>query len=244
MWRTIPGAVTIPLRFYTLLGAPQWRSGASGTQYSGPWVEVADDVTSWAQTLGITITDQASLTEAHVRGYFGQNGGIAQPIEGVAYDAGPLGGDGGATHYFSFASWNMNLTRLLNAHASGKFVNCSDNMGATATMLSMMGAINVRPVRLGPMDLRSIWGIGAPGYTLDLWGDGNHAFSFHHIVTDDGAATVSDTCMQLDEDGVPTALPSSPGWNVRRPWLGVTGYRSLAADNVVSKTLETLPGLQ
>jgi hypothetical protein len=242
-WREIPGAQTIPLRFYTLLGPPVFKAGASGIQYTGPWVEVAEYVSSWKNTLGLATADQLGLTEVHIKGFFGQNGGIPTAIEGVKYDAYPLGGDGGATHYYVFGANVMSLSRLLNAHASGVYVNCSDNMGATTTMLSMMGAVGMRPVRLGNMTLRAIWGIGAPGYTLNLWGSG-HSFSYHHIVTDDGAVTVSDSCMQLDEDGNASALPGIPGWNVRRPWAGPTGYDVLSSTNTVSKNLEVLPGVQ
>lgn len=242
-WRAIPGAQTIPLRFYTLLGAPIFKAGAVGTQYTGPWVEVAEYVSSWKDTLGLAAADQLGLTEVHIKGFFGQNGGIPTAIEGVKYDAYPLGGDGGATHYYVFGANNMNLARLLNGHASGVYVNCSDNMGATTTMLSMMGATGMRPVRLGSMTLRAIWGIGAPAYTLNLWGTG-HSFSYHHIVTDDGGVTVSDSCMQLDEDGNASALPGIPGWNVRRVWTGTNGYNELSSSNNVTKTLEVLPGLQ
>lgn len=243
VWRAIPGSLTIPLRVYRLLGAPRFRSGAVGTQYAGPWVEVAEYLASWQETLELTALDQQALTEVFVRGFFGQNGGLPTAIEGVVYDAFPLGGDGGATHYLT-GSGSMNLARLLDGHALGRFVNCSDNMGAATTMLSMLGATNVRPLRLGRMNLRALWGIGAPGYTLNLWGSGQHAFSYHHIVTDDGGQSVSDTCMQLDEDGVPTVLPSTPGWNVRRPWAGPGGYNDLAASNSVVRTVEALPGLR
>jgi len=241
-WHPIPGAQTIPLRVYTLLGPPVFKAGAVGTQYAGPWVEVAEDVSSWKETLGLAITDQLGLTDVFVHGFFGQNGGIPSPIEGVVYDAYPLGGDGGATHYFTGGS--SNLTRLLNAHALGRFINCTDNMGATTTMMSMMGAVNMRPVRLGTMSLRALWGIGAPGYTLNLWGGGSHGFSYHHIVTDDNGVSVSDTCMQLDQDGTPTAMPCTTAWNVRRPWAGTLGYMNLSANNVVTKQLEALPGLR
>jgi hypothetical protein len=242
-WHALPGIQEIPLRFYTLLGAPRFKAGASGVQYAGPWVEVAEYVSIWKHALGLPIRDQLELTQVFVQGFFGQNGAIPTAIEGVVYDAYPLGGDGGATHYYLFTTNNMRLSRLLNGHALGKYINCSDNMGSATTMLAMMGAEGLRPVRLGFMDLRALWGIGAPGYTLNLWG-GSHSFSYHHIVTDDDAVTVSDTCMQLDADGVPTALPSTPGWNVRRPWSGVGGYNDLAADNNVSRTLEALPGVQ
>ncbi len=243
-WRSVPGEIALPLRYYTLLGTPRFKAGATGLQYTGPWVEVAEYVSSWKATLGLPATTQAELTTLFVHGFFGQNGGLPAAIEGVRYDAGPLGGDGGATHYYASSSNNMQLSRLLHAHANGVFVNCSDNMGAATTMLSMLGATNVRPVFLGGMSLRAIWGIGAPGYTLNLWGSGPHSFTYHHILTDDDGVTVSDTCMQLDEDGAPSALPGTPGWNARRPWTGANGYMALAATNVVTTSLQTLPGLQ
>ncbi len=242
-WIDIPGKTTVPMRFYTLLDEPQFRNGATGTQYTGPWVEVAEYISSWAGTLGITANDKVSLTEAHVKGFFGQNGGIPTAIEGVRYDCGPNGGDGGATHYFLFSSKTMRLSRLLNGHANGVFVNCSDNMGATTTMLAMMGVKDMRPVRLGNMALKAIWGIGSAAYTTNLWG-GGHSFSYHHIVTSDDAVTVSDSCMQLDEDGSPGSVPGTPGWNNHRPWAGTLGYNSLSSYNSVYKNLEALPGVK
>jgi hypothetical protein len=242
-WEPILGSETIALRIYTLFGTPLFAAGKTGTQYAGPWVEVAEYFASWKETLGLPAEDGLQVTEVFIKGFFGQNGGIPTAIEDCVYDAYPLGGDGGATHYHNFGNGKMRLSRLLNAHALGRFINCSDNMSATTTMLSMLGMPNLRPVRLGSMNLRAIWGIGAPDYTLDLWG-GSHGFSYHHIVTDDDALTVSDSCMQLDEDGNSLALPGTPGWNVRRPWLGTNGYRALSATNNVTKSLESLPGLQ
>jgi len=242
-WSDIPGATTISHRFYTLLAPPKFKDNASGAQYTGPWVEVCEFLASWYDVLGLPSADQAELTELFVKGFFGQNGGLPAAIEGVIYDAYPLGGDGGATHYFQFGGWNMDLSSLLNAHAKGIYVNCSDNMGAATTMLSMLGADGMRPLHLGTMHLRAIWGIGAPGYTLNLWGSG-HSFSYHHIITDDGGVTVSDTCMQLDEDGDPDSTPGFPGWNHHRPWDGVDGYEALSAHNNVTQNVEPLPGLK
>jgi hypothetical protein len=242
-WHDLPGALVTPHRVYTLLGTPNFKQNGSGTQYAGPWVEVCEYLETWKGVLGLRSGNAAQLTELHVKGFFGQNGGLPTAIEEVVYDAYPLGGDGGATHYFSFGSWNMDLAALLNFHAKGRYVNCTDCMGGTTTMLAMVGADNVRPVRLGFMQLRAIWGIGAPGYTKNLWGSG-HTFSYHHIVTDADGETVSDACMQLDEDGDPNTTPGIPGWNHQRPWNGVNGYEELAASNQVSRSLETLPGLQ
>lgn len=244
-WSDIPGATTVPFRVYTLLDEPNFKEGPTGTRYTGPWVEAAEYITSWRETLGFTANDAVSLTEVHIHGFVGQNSGIPAPIEGVLYDAFPLGGDGGATHYFLWGVWNMNLSALFDGHANGVYVNCTDNMGATTTMLAMMGVDNMRPVRLGPMNLKAIWGIGAPAYTTDLWGPGNHGFSYHHIVTDDDAVTVSDTCMQLDEDGSPESTPGTPGWNHHRIWQGAgIGYNNLSSYNNTSTELESLPGLK
>jgi hypothetical protein len=139
----------------------------------------------------------------------------------------------------------MNLSALFDGHANGVYVNCTDNMGATTTMLAMMGVDNLRPVRLGPMTLKAIWGIGAPAYTTDLWGPGSHSFSYHHIVTDDDGVTVSDTCMQLDEDGSPGSTPGTPGWNHHRIWMQAgVGYNNLSSYNNTSTNLESLPGLK
>lgn len=243
-WSDVPGETTIPLRIYTLLDEPNFANGAVGTEYTGPWVEVADYISSWKETLGITTDSVAALTEVHVQGFVGQNNGIPTAIEGVLYDSFPLGGDGGATRYFQQQPWRMDLSSLLNSHARGVYVNCTDNMGATSTMLAMMGVDNMRGLYLGPMNLKAIWGIGAPGYTTNLWGNG-HAFSFHQIVTDDDLVTVSDTCMQLDEDGNPNVTPGTPGWNHHRNWDAGDGYDFLSSYNAVSGlTIQPLPRLR
>jgi hypothetical protein len=242
-WSDVPGTVQTAHRIYTLLAQPKFKAGASGTQYTGPWVEVADDFANWKTALGIPTSTASGFVQTFVKGFFGQNSGIPTSIEGVIYDAYPLGGDGGATHYFQSFGENMDLSALLNNHAKGIYVNCTDNMGAATTMLSMLGLSGVRPLRLGPMTLKAIWGIGAASYTTSLWGGGSHSFSYHHIVTRTDGFDVIDTCMQLDEDGTPTATPGFPGWNTDRLWAGINGYNDLAAYNPVTKTLENLPGL-
>jgi hypothetical protein len=138
----------------------------------------------------------------------------------------------------------MGLSALLNSHDNGIYFNCSDNMGATSTMLAMMGVRNIRAVYLGNMSLNAIWGIGTPGYTTNLWGPGSHGFSYHHIVTRHWGSHVIDSCMLLDEDGNPGSTPGVPGWNHDRPWDGPSGYDVLSATNTVSRTIQDLPGLQ
>ena len=242
-WSPVPGAQALPLRFYTLLGPPQWKDGASGTAYAGPWVEVAQYVADWKQALALPTHDAASLTEVFVKGFFGQTGGIPEAIEGVVYDCYPMGGDGGATHYFNWGTWDMGLSQLLWGHDNGKFVNCTDNMGAATTMLSMMGVENMRSIRLGSMSLNAIWGIGTPDYTTNLWGGGSHGFSYHHIISTTEGVTVSDTCMQLDEDGTPGSTPGFPGWNHQRVWKGTSGYNQLSCTNKPGRQTEPLPGI-
>lgn len=238
-WTTIPGALWTAARFYTNIGTPVWATGASGTQYSGPWVEAAEYLYTFETALSIPATSESKLVEAFMKGYFGQSGSLPSAIEGVIYDCYPMGGDGGASHYYTGSS--TQLSRLLNAHANGVYVNCSDVASTTSTMLGMLGVQNVRMLYLGYMDLRAIWGIGTPDYTLDLWGGGSHAFSYHHIVTRDGGSNVSDACLWVDEDGNPDALPGTPGYNCDRPWAS---YMALAAHNTVSKSVDPLPLLQ
>ena len=241
-WTPMSGSHVTSHRIYMLYDTPKWKAGASGTQYTGPWVEVAEYFHSWQNTLGIDTSTDSGIVEAFIKGFVGQNGGIPTAIEGVLYDAYPLGGDGGATHYFNWTTWNMDLSALLNAHAKGIYVNCTDNMGSSTTMLSMLGISSLRPVRLGSMTLKAIWGIGAPAYTTALWGSG-HSFSYHHIVTRTNGVDVLDTCMQLDEDGTPGSTPGIPGWNHDRLWSGAGGYDDLSSYNTVSTNLESLPGL-
>jgi len=241
-WSDVFGSTATSHRVYTLIDKPKFKAGASGTQYAGPWVEMAENFASWKAALGVDTTSPLGVVETFVKGYFGQNAGLPTAIEGVIYDAYPLGGDGGATHYFSSGGNNMDLSALLNAHAKGIYVNCTDCMGGTTTGLSMLGIANVRPLRLGPMTLKAIWGIGSPAYTTSLWGTA-HSFSYHHIVTRTDGVDVIDTCMQLDEDGNPGSIPGIPGWNVDRLWDGIGGYNDLSSYNNVTKTLESLPGL-
>jgi len=243
-WAPIPGYFDTQHRVYTILGAPRFASGASGSQYAGPWVEVVDDLHVWRSALGIDTSNAHGVVEALIKGFAGQIGPLPTAIEGVLYDTNVLGGDGGASHYYVGSV--VQLSRLLDAHSNGVFVNCSDCAASTATMLSMLGVANVQLQRLGSMTLRAIRGIGAPSYTLLLWGSAfPHGFSYHHIITRNGGAEVSDACLWVDEDGNPNALPGLPGYNVDRPWNAPQiGYMGLAAANQVTFTLEAIPGLQ
>ncbi|MBL9079925.1 MAG: hypothetical protein JNL08_20695 [Planctomycetes bacterium] len=236
-WTPIPGGFTTQHRFYTQLSAPLFANTA-GVQHSGPWVEVADYLHQWKSALAIDTSTADGVTAAVILGFGGQVGSLTTAIEGVRYDAYPLGGDGGASHYYT-GTHSVQLSRLLDAHANGVFVNCSDCAASTAAMLGMLGVADVQMQRLGAMTLRAIRGIGAPAYTLSLWGSA-HSFSYHHIVTRTGGAYVCDACMWVDEDGNPNALPGLPGYNVDRPW---THYAALAASNVITFQLESLPTL-
>jgi len=236
-WGTVYGSHTTIHRFYTIWDDPIFQPGAVGTQYAGPWVEVADYVSGWGASLGISTATDAGLMEAFVKGFVGPFGGPPAALEGVIYDAFPLGGRGGANHYMGFTvGAPMELSAWLDSHQNGPYVNCSDNMAAQTTMLSMLGLPGLEPMRLngGMSPLYAIWGIGSPGYTTDLWGPGQHSFSYHHIATRNGGVDISDTCLQVDEDGTPGSTPGLPGWNHDRPWAGVNGYDALLAPNTVA----------
>jgi hypothetical protein len=242
-WQAIAGAVTTKHRIYTVLGIPRFGS-SSGPQHNGPWVEVAEFAHTWKQGLGLPAGTPAAAAEMLVKGFGGQVGQLTAAIEGVRYDCGPLGGDGGMSHYYG-GSHAVQLGRLLDNHANGVFVNCSDCASALAGMMGMLGLQNVQMQRLGNMSLRAIRGIGAPTYTLNLWGGGSHGFSYHHVVTRTAGTTVCDACLWVDEDGNPNALPGTPGFNHDRPFNGsATSYAPLLAWAPISFTLETLPILQ
>lgn len=239
-WHDIPGDIETDHRFYTILGDPVWANGASGTQYAGPWVEVMEYFYTWSVALGFDTSTEEGVVKTLVRGYFGQEGSLTEAIEGIIYDTYVMGGDGGASHYYG--SSKIQLSRLLNKHGNGVYVNCSDVAGSASAMIGMFGVQGIQMLRLGQMYLRAIWGVGCPDYTLDLWGHGSHGFSYHHIMTRDGGTHVSDACMWLDEDGDPDSLPGTPGYNHDRPWNHVReGYNQLSASNNVSKTLNALP---
>lgn len=242
-WARVPGQVATAHRLYTIFGTPRF-GGTTGTQYAGPWVEVADYVRQWSAALGIDTPTPSSLTQVLVKGFGGQVGPILTAIEGVRYDAFPLGGDGGASHYY-VGGHMVQLSRLLDGHSNGVFVNCSDCASASSSMLGMLGLQNVQMNRLGSMTLRAIRGIGAPAYTLDLWGGGGHGFSYHHVVTRDAGNRICDACLWVDEDGSPMSLPGAPGFNHDRPWSGTSGsYASLLATAPITFQLEPLPTLQ
>jgi hypothetical protein len=243
-WRAVPGHVRTQHRFFTVLGVPRFGS-AAGTQHSGPWVEIVDQALQWQQALGTDPVTAAGLTEAIIKGFGGQVPGVPLPIENVRYDTNILGGDGGASHYYG-TSHSVALSRLLDDHQNGLFVNCSDCASSTAAMLGMLGIQGVQLNRLGSMTLRAIRGIGAPSYTLALWGSTfSHGFSYHHVVTRTAGTTICDACLWVDEDGNPNALPGSPGYNVDRPWAGSqASYQSLLATAPISAQLEPLPVLQ
>jgi hypothetical protein len=240
-WTDVPGAFTTEHWLYSTYAAPYFASGATGTQYAGPWAEILDYMYNWQQEFAITPTDDASVVELLIKGFNGQPT-LDHAIEGVEYDCYSNGGDGGATHYFDGSA--IRLSHLLNTHADGLYVNCTDCASSTSSILGMLGIQNVQMERLGSMTLRAIWGIGCPKYTLDLWSNGGgagHGFSYHHIITRDAGTDISDACLWVDEDGDPNSLPGTPGYNNDRDW---NGYESLLAHGNVNWQLDILPKIK
>lgn len=247
-WREVPGALVTAHRFYTQPSAPVFAAGASGTQYAGPWVDVVDRIAAWGAALGSDTTDEQGVLATVILGFGGQVGALATAIENVRYDCYPLGGNGGASHYYlGFPPANVvQLSRLLDDAGNGPFVNCSDCASSTAVMAAMAGVRDLRLMRLGSMNLNAIRGIGAPDYTVHLWGPQYwHRFSYHHTVTRDGGVHVYDACLWVDDDANPAALPGTPGHNVARPWdQDPYAYRTRLATNAVGFSLDPLPRLQ
>lgn len=241
-WFPVPGRIRTDHRVYTVLGVPRFGSTV-GVQHSGPWVEVMANLETWRQALGVDTSTAAGVAEVLTKGFGGQVPGVPLPIENVRYDTVILGGDGGASHYY-ISGHAVRLSYLLDNARSGLFVNCSDCASSLSAMMGMAGLQSVNMQRLGPMTLLAIRGIGAPSYTLALWGT-SHGFSYHHVVTRASGASVCDSCLWVDEDGAPNALPGLPGFNCDRPWSGSpTSYQSLLATNPITYTIEALPQLQ
>lgn len=234
-WTRIPGRFVSEHRIYTLLDRPYWGSGGTGTQYSGPWVEVLDYLHDWKDELGLTLSSNEKVVEALIKGYFGQQGNILTAIEDVHYDCPSEGGDGGATHYGGTGT--VHLSKLLNDHDLGQYVNCTDCATTTSVMLAMLGTPNMKLDQLGSMQLNVIWGIGTDDYTNDLWW-GSHGFSYHHVITRDDGVSISDACLCVDEDGSPGTLPGTPGWNHDRDW---NNYEALLAKGNVTWFTQKLP---
>lgn len=241
-WHEVPGHIQTQHRYYTVHDEANWASGASGTRYSGPWVEVVDYMHQWAEGLSLDTSTDAGVVKTLIRGFFGQDGNIPTAIEGVVYDTYTYGGDGGASHYYNWSTSTIRLRKLLNGHDLGKYVNCSDVASSTSGMLAMLGIDDMRMFHIGYMSLNAIWGIGTDDYTMNLWGSG-HSFSYHHIITRDFGIHVSDSCMWLDEDGNPRALPGTPGQSHDRPWSGTGGYNDLSCTNNPGTYVDPLPFL-
>ncbi len=234
-WSPVPGSFKTEHRIYTILDQPYWNPNGNGTQYTGPWVEVLDYLCDYADEFGLSLATPDEVVEAMIKGCFGQSGNLATAIEDVHYDCPSEGGDGGSTHYGGTTT--VHLSHLLNNHDDGIYVNCTDCATTTSVMLAMLGTDDMELVRLGSMTLRAIWGIGCDDYTLDLW-SGSHGFSYHHIITRDGATNISDACLCVDEDGDPDTLGGTPGYNHDRDW---DNYESLLATGNVTKQLEKIP---
>lgn len=243
-WAPVPGRLRTDHRIYTVLDTPRFGS-TTGVQHSGPWVEVMANLENWRRALDVDTSTPAGVAEVLTKGFGGQVPGIPQAIENVRYDTLILGGDGGASHYY-YASHAVQLARLLDGATNGWFVNCSDCASGLSAMMGMAGLQGVQMQRLGPMTLRAIRGIGAPSYTLALWGTTyGHSFSYHHILTRFAGTKVCDACLWVDEDGNPNALPGTPGFNVDRPWNGTPiGYETLVATGPITYILQPLPTLQ
>jgi hypothetical protein len=242
-WQAVPGYFHTQHRYYTVHDEANWANGASGNRYGGPWVEVVDYMHQWATALNIDTSTDAGVVEALIRGYFGQDGPLTTAIEGVIYDTYTYGGDGGASHYYNWSSSTIRLRKLLHQHDLGVYLNCSDVASSTSGMLAMLGVDDMRMLYIGPMTLNAIWGIGTDDYTMDLWGNGTHSFSYHHIITRDFGTHVSDSCMWLDEDGNPRSLPGTPGQSFDRPWSGTNGYNQLSCVNNPNTSIDPLPFL-
>ena len=47
---------------YTILDQPYWNPNGTGTQYTGPWVEVLDYLCDYADEFGLTLSSPGSMS--------------------------------------------------------------------------------------------------------------------------------------------------------------------------------------
>lgn len=186
-WAALPGALRALQRVYVVVDRPPPTSSIQR-----PWVAVLDKVAQWSAGRA---ADAAGVMEVVTRG--------VNEAEGLRYDTvmgAPAYSGGG-----SISSPELDLDAWL-ARDNGSVVNCLD-CASTVTALAAQLGVDARVAELGyNFELHWIRGIGGSQFIHDLFG-GWHAFSFHAVATVDGAATIHDACLRVDDDDRPDASP-------------------------------------
>ncbi len=239
-WTDVPGRLNIPRRYYTLLGEPQFTPTATGHQYAGVWVAVADLFYHWGAAQPYSLADVPACISAHVREFQGKDG---NSFRSAYYEsAGSL-----------FSAPNFYLPSLLDRTGAG--LNCDDCMGAASTMLGMIGVPNLSRLHLkGSLPLRGIRVLGSAEYTTEL-SCSSHSFGRHHVAAipasdlpdtqnsqpdedsneacESHAKAIIDTCLQVDTDNNPdVAPPGEPGWNDGRLWNDYLHFLTTDASDI------------
>ena len=161
-----------------------------------PWVAALDLVARWSNGAA---TSRSGVLSAAVRG-------VNQ--SGLRYDV-----NTGAPAYTwgsQLQSPSVDLSAFLDGFANGRIVNCLDCAGLVSKLAAQAGAdSNVVIIGWG---FRLYWlrGIGYSSYTNSLFG-GSHAFSYHAFASGDGASTVHDACLSVDDDSRPWSAPHREG---------------------------------
>ncbi|MDP3770318.1 MAG: hypothetical protein U1A23_04780 [Candidatus Sungbacteria bacterium] len=183
-------------RIYIILEEPK----ASWDQIFGttnnPWTDVLDYSCVWAN--GKKTRDDAA----------GVITGVIYNNLGLIYDM-----NQGASRYTTPANGlNFECTKFIQylqgAGGLGNIVNCTDNATITTTFSNVLGC-DLHASRMGwNFDLNQIIAIGQGGWGCPNWGCG---FSYHEVAWkgNGGAAdNIFDSCLQVDSDGNPWAIPA------------------------------------
>ncbi|GAB4194652.1 MAG: hypothetical protein OHK0013_00080 [Sandaracinaceae bacterium] len=193
-WQPVPGAFSVTLRMYGLVGAPVF---ARTTIPHRPWVDVVDTVTRW---VGGASMDQAGVGAAIVRGVYLESG--------LRYDT--RSGASSYTDYLSGWSGSVFDAQAFQDRRYGSVINCSDAASIVSVYANMVGLdFRYRILTHRTADgfrLNYLQGIGSPEFRFSPFDSGRNYFRYHAIVNSRDVRTW-DATLAVDGDGTPSAPP-------------------------------------
>ncbi len=194
-WSRIPGAFTVPVRVYGLVGEPTMEHTAIPHR---PWVDVVDEVATW---VGGTTRDPEMVAARIVEGVYYELG-LEYDVQHGASAYTEYQGDEYEDAVFGL-SWFLDRT-------FGDVINCTDAASIVSTYANMMGVDMRYQILLhreqDGFDLNYIQAIGGDEFTETPFVTGRGGFSYHAVVEGPGDA-IYDATLALDGDGEPTAAP-------------------------------------
>jgi len=193
-WQPMPGAFSITLRLYGLVGAPIF--GRTTVPHRA-WVDVVDAIAGWVDGAS---GDQAGVGAAIVRGVYQESG--------LRYDR-----RSGASVYTNYLSgWGGGVFEMqaYQERRYGSTINCSDAASIVSAYANMIGLDFRYRILTHRADtgfaLNYLQGIGSTEFTYSPFESGRNYFRYHAIVNSRDVRTW-DATLAVDGDGTPSAAP-------------------------------------